>query len=571
MANIILFLVSFPSAIAYFLLFASASKTSLIFAFSIGIVVGVINFLYFKKTKANLNKIYSPFALLFGIVLCFFCVKYFYNTWISSLNTINGVISKWFSDHTNSLLVISILWGLMALPFCSWLMGLFINIIRLIDFKELWMSLTLKSTKWARVKSICIVIINLILSVFIGALFLIGAYKLPVNTIDDNVKASAKIIDTEGRYPRLTGWCTSQLDNFTDSIMLLESANYKVSSPIEDAMNVPRGYIENLFPDAALTAHYVQGTKYDKVANYPRYWHGYLIILKPLLLFFDYGGIRIINGVVQILLIVAISYTLYRNNLKAAIIPYILAYCMLMPVALAKTFQFSSCFYIMTLGSIFLLLLPSGKIKEKSYLIFLYCGILTAYFDLLTYPIATFGVPMIFLLLLAHSESTEEKIGSIIRKGATWCVGFGCMWVAKWVIGSIITGKNVIIDGIERVAERTANISVDGTEQFNILQCEIKNFKAFFKTPVTIFIIVYIAYLIYRCHIKSEFFIKNIVRILLPFAIVGFVPVLWYAFALNHSAVHYWFTNKASVTFLLAILLGLVSLSQHKEFPEDRP
>ncbi len=403
------------------------------------------------------------------------------------------------------------------------------------------------------------IIVHLILAALTGALLLTGAYMLPVNQIDYHVRISADIIEEEGSYPRLSEIFTSQLDNYTDSIMLLEAANNSVISPLIDAMNAPRGYIEEHRPNEVLTAHYIDEVEFDRTITYPRYWHGYQIFLKPLLTIVDYSTIRIINGIVQLIFVILTCYLLVRKKQKKAIIPYMLSYGMLMPLALAKSLQFSTCFYVFTVGCIFMLILPANKWKEKSCFIFLYCGILTAYFDLLTYPITTFGVPMIFYLLLAETDSPESKIRAIIQNGLFWCIGFGCMWAGKWVIGSLITGNNVILDGVEKVISRTSTTSADGSVKYGLIACEIQNYKTFFTTPVSIGVVLYIGSSIFKCFKDTRCSFKHAVRTLLPFILTGFAPIVWYAFATNHSSIHFWFTNKACIVSLMAILFGLVT------------
>ena len=557
------YLIILPSAIVFFTLFASRKISSVVIAFLAGLILGVGECVYLQKNKTQDNRWQPIVSAFVGLFVCYLAVEYFYNIWISSTDLMRKLVTRVFPDYGQGLLIISIFIGLIAFPFAFYLVSIILHyIICIIDYKKLklvfWENISIASV----LKKAGILFLNISIAAFIGTLLLVAVYKLPVSQINDNVKVSANTIKTEGTYPRLSNRFTSQLDNFTESIMLLETANNTVSSPLVDAMNVPRGCIEEEKPVAVLTAHYIDEIEFDGIINYSRYWHGYLIFLKPLFLFFNYNNIRIINGITQVLLVIVTGYLLYRRGLKYAVIPYILSYCMLMPVALAKSFQFSSCFYVFTIGCIVLLLLPKEKLKEKSYLVFLYCGVLTAYFDLLTYPIATFGVPMVFCLLLEETESTESKLSHIIKSGLIWCIGFGCMWVAKWIIGSVITGNNVMADALARVAMRTSNESVNGETHYGVFKCEKKNYRAFFTTPVTLLVAANTAYLIIRNIKDNHYTIENLLRILFPFLLVSLAPIVWYAFTTNHSTIHVWFTNKACITSLLAILFGLVCLLQ---------
>ena len=65
--------------------------------------------------------------------------------------------------------------------------------------------------------------------------------------------------------------------------------------------------------------------------------------------------------------------------------------------------------------------------------------------------------------------------------------------------------------------------------------------------------------------LKKDLTIRDYVRTLFPFLLTGLAPVAWYAFATNHSVIHYWFTNKACVVSFLGIVFGLVCLLQTKE------
>jgi hypothetical protein len=67
-------------------------------------------------------------------------------------------------------------------------------------------------------------------------LFLYAVFLLPVSAIKENVAESAYVIQNEGTYPKVTKYATSQLDNFTDSIMLLEGADDAEGTELERAV-----------------------------------------------------------------------------------------------------------------------------------------------------------------------------------------------------------------------------------------------------------------------------------------------------------------------------------------------
>jgi len=102
--------------------------------------------------------------------------------------------------------------------------------------------------------------------------------------------------------------------------------------------------------DDELVAHYANGAPFIGISPYYQYWHGYQVIIRPLLSLFSYPMIRVLNGILQTVLLLFLCLLMRRNGLGRYILPYIASVLMLMPLALAMSLQFSSCYYILTLG-----------------------------------------------------------------------------------------------------------------------------------------------------------------------------------------------------------------------------
>jgi len=558
----ILYLINIISGIVFCVSISEWMTSSIIFSLFLGLILGIIEYLFLTRFHPRFNKVLLVVSLAGGGLISFLSAKNFYDTWITSLNFVRTVVTKVFPDYDQGLLIISIVVGIMTLPFAACMIGMLptlVKVFRKFEYKEIWSKFKEKLTLRTILRKAGIVTANLITAVIMGTLLLFAVYLLPTERIEVNVASSAQTIADEGLDPSLFSWITSDIDTFTDSLMLLEAAYPQDASPLADAMNVPRGGLGESDPVDTIVGHYVNGADYDLTNLYPRYWHGYLIFLKPLLQLFDYSDIRLINGVIQTLIVLITCFLLFKKEHKKAVIPYLFSHLMLMPIALAKAFQYSSCFYIFSFVCIALLIIKNEKRKTLAPLVFLWSGIATAYFDLLTYPISTFGVPMVLYLLLDNTNSTESKLAEIVRNAIYWCFGLGAMWVSKWCIASIITGENKFTDALSKVAQRTSMSSDDGGT-YSIYATEIRNFGAFIRTPITVLVVLLIIYMIFKLIKQKNLTAEESVRLLFPFLLTGLAPVVWYAFATNHSMIHYWFTNKACVTSLLAVLFGMACL-----------
>lgn len=562
MGKKILYLINIISGIVFCISISEWMPSSVILSLFLGLILGIIEYLFLTRFTPRFNKVLLVVSLAAGCLISFLSAKSFYDTWITSLNFVRSAVTKVFPDYDQGLLIISIALGVMSLPFATCMIGMLptlMKIFRKFEYREIWSYFKENLTFRTIIRKAGIVIANLIIAVLTGTLILFAVYLLPTERIEVNVDSSAQTIAEEGLCPSLFSWATSDIDTYTDSLMLLEAAYPQDFSPLVDAMNVPSGGLGDLDPVDTIVGHYVNGDDYDWTYLYPRYWHGYLIFLKPLLQFFDYSDIRLINGIIQTLIVLITCFLLFKKEHKKAVISYLLSHLMLMPIALAKAFQYSSCFYVFSFACIALLIIKKEKRKSLVPLVFLWSGIATAYFDFLTYPISTFGVPMVLYLLLENTKTAESKLAEIVRNAIYWCFGFGAMWVSKWCIASIITGENKFTDAFRKVAQRASTSSDDGGT-YSIYATELRNFGAFFRTPITVLVVILIIYMLFKFINQKKLTSEESVRQFFPFLLIGLAPVVWYAFATNHSMVHYCFTNKACVTSLMAVLFGMLCL-----------
>ena len=77
---------------------------------------------------------------------------------------------------------------------------------------------------------------RIILAAMVAVVLMVLTYSIPTEKIKDNVIQSATTFEIEGTYPVLSSSFTSQLDNWTDSIILLESSYEGEYSVLEKAL-----------------------------------------------------------------------------------------------------------------------------------------------------------------------------------------------------------------------------------------------------------------------------------------------------------------------------------------------
>lgn len=402
--------------------------------------------------------------------------------------------------------------------------------------------------EYIKIKAIHFIII-LLASVIIGYLLLVLSYTIPQNRMILGCANSICTFEKEDSYPIIVdGYINTQLDNYTDGAMLNVALCDNGESPFIAAIKNCQYKYNDKNPMESFMS-YLWTEEGFHIIDYPRYWHGFLIFLKPLLLFFSYSDIRMLNGLFQTILIALLLWTLVKKQLSQYIFPTILTTFYLVPSVLAMSLQYSSVYYIALLSAITLLLFEN-QLKEKKLLpeLFLITGILTSYFDLLTYPLITLGFPLVFTIILKNRQkyALKEVILSMIGYSFCWGIGYVGMWSGKWLLSVLFFGASSFAAVITSLQKRSINGAV--TEGTSVTETISSNLEMFKKPIYKILPIVMLLYTAVVAFVKKKrILIKNCV----PFLIIILMPFAWYIVTANHASVHTWFTHK---TLCIAVL-----------------
>lgn len=408
------------------------------------------------------------------------------------------------------------------------------------------------------------VILVLLLGSILGTVLLIGVFSLPTESIYNHVKDSTYIFDIEGTYPLINENSSKMLDNYTDALMLSEAAYSKEDAGIvEKAMAVYSPAIQGYTPDQTLSIYMQNGSEY-MAGDYTRYWHGFLVVLKPMLLYCNYLGIRGINRVVQVCMAILVVFCLYKKKMKHAIVPFLVSYLFLRPDALGLSLQYSSIYYIVTMA-ILSIVLCREKIERKCLypIVFLIIGMCTSYFDFLTYPLVTLGLPLTVVMMYQNREKVSENVKKIVGYSGMWGIGYIGMWSGKWLVGSILLKKNLFVDAINQIKFRTST-HVEKVE-FSYMDVIENNVWAGFLGIEVIALIV-IVVLLGAVIFKNRKDLKKVLLSSIPFLVIMIMPFCWYILAANHSYIHTGFTYRELVIAVFAFLcMGFRALSNNIE------
>lgn len=428
----------------------------------------------------------------------------------------------------------------------------------------------------------------LVFSVILGLAMLLVVYKIPIETIKSHVFESTTVLEEEGNYTEFLPSIFVRLhpkynlslrvvllnnrgmarDNYTDSLML-GAASYddnEEMTVLQKALLVPHDETLPEQPLESMLAYSKSGTA-QSPATYPRYWHGYLVLLKPLLLILSYTQIRVLNIIALLMLVCAAVYGIYHKFGFRNVIAFWIALLFTFPVVIPYCMQYCTMTYIMLIAVNTLLYRGEDLYRKQKLVYFwLFVGIATAYFDFLTYPTLALGVGLVVQELLLSKRfglSQKSRMKAIILSSVTWLFGYGCMWVSKWVLAQLLTDENVITDALNQILRRTVGEVDYQGRRANLITAVAANFSCYTNVIFLVLIVICLVWFVV-CLKKRK---ANGYKGNLNYVLISLIPIVWYILLTSHSFDHSSFTYRALMVSVYALLC--YAMEPKEEVPKE--
>lgn len=406
-------------------------------------------------------------------------------------------------------------------------------------------------------------ILLLLGGIVLGTAALILVYLLPKDRMETNVRSSMEVFYTESVYPQQApGYKTTQLDNETDAIMLLGAIYDGGGYPVwQQAMRVARIDFKEV-PSCCndLIRYAWENQVPDGEEEYSRYWHGYMLWLKPLLLFLDYADLRILNMMLQVFLLLWLVKELVEKGQKRYLLPFGMAVAVLNPAAAAMSLQFTSIYDIVLISMILMLRRHEKWETGKKYpYLFFLLGMVTVFFDFLTYPTAALCMPLVLYLLLERKD-WKDGLKAVFIFGFCFSAGYAGMWIGKWLMGSLLLQENVIRSAIAQMTMHTGDAVVSG-QALSKADVIFRNLKVLMKWPY-----LYVAaggFLLCASGISIGQLKGNLNKIV-PVLAVCLIPFVWLCLTASHAAWCYWYTYRGLMASAFGVFGALKMLPQRE-------
>lgn len=409
------------------------------------------------------------------------------------------------------------------------------------------------------------------ITVSVLCFLLILATKIPKKMIVDNLKESAEYYENKlGIHEKEFGFKKEKLHYYADSILLNIMFYLDSDNAIKSIMKA--NYYKVTWNDTNID--FINAIKFEKQANngYVRYWHGSLIMLKPLMLIFNIEQIYLLNIIIYwILFIILIVLLLKKYKLLALV--FFITSIMVTLYATPYCLEYIWTVLIMLVVSIISILIEK-KGNKKLYILYFVTGIITCFLDFLTTELLTILIPIIFVILIGYKENRltnlKQSLKFVVVSSLLWLLGYTLMWFTKWILASIILD----INAFEEVKSNAMlRINWNFKKDLNIIvyiQMLLKNIQEIYPLNklssdmklitigAGILEIIIILRLINKYVFKDNKKIKEKEWINIVLIIIAILPYVRFCFLANHSLKHSFFTYRAQLPSLMAIIFIII-------------
>ena len=411
----------------------------------------------------------------------------------------------------------------------------------------------------------------LLVSIALGFGLLAAVYAIPQQAINAHVLESMQLFDgSDGQREKMNetlvkGYPSTWLDNSSDGFFLQYAVYDGEETLWEKALLNYRYVVKgHTTPDAELTEQLTAGTENLIKAPLSRYWHGYLVVLKPLLLFLSYQDIRMVNMIVQGGLLAWLLCLMCERGLKRYLPALTVAILALTPFVMPLNMHYSVVYLIALLGMIAMLQWP-GWIEGKlgSSMLFLLLGIATSYFDMLTYPLLSFGLPAVLWLLLSEKEGGANALRTLIRIGLIWFAGYAGMWAGKWLLVAVFHSPAEAVTALQSFTYRSS------AEEYGRMATVLRNVDVLWRKPFKLLALAGAAMaagVLLRRLCRRERLLASVKPgLALSFLGLAVLPLAWYYILPNTNHVHYFFMHRALSVTVFALLCLATKLLERQE------
>ncbi len=390
-------------------------------------------------------------------------------------------------------------------------------------------------------------------------LLLYASAWIPKEAFRENLLLSAEYLEEkEDEFHCLQkGNPATEIDNYADAIlfniMYSIEEKHKAVTLIEAPFYSDRGNEE--YPMLRLLKERIAEEK-EPDTVYDRYWHGMMIFLRPLFVFFTIKGIRVFAGILMVLLMGLLTAALVKRGQKAlAASLWIAGFFVCMPMTVMCVEYMPTWFITLAVS---LAACKLWKKRETVLCLLVISGVCCGFFDFLTTETVTFAVPCAIVLCIWQKEGRlkgiRKETGFLFAGGMLWSISYLAVFLVKWMLSGAVFEADRAASAIEIMLFRQGG-------DFTVPEAVLSNIRllAGFQWIATKEGLC-LALLALGAGAAAFLFLYgkregNELSVLL--FLLAAVPVIRIALLHGHSGQHYFFTYRALFASIVCVITAM--------------
>lgn len=394
-------------------------------------------------------------------------------------------------------------------------------------------------------------------------LLLIVSALIPKSAIREQMLASAEYLNGHELFGCvIDGVEGSRIDGYADSILLNIAYHLDRDFPLR-SVALSAYYFT---PDHEENENLLTGVRDDPGMNrqYLRYWHGSIAFIRPLFTVMPIQGIFVVNTCIMIALFAAYVILLFRMKEYVPIVSMTIALILTRVWFVPLSLEYTWMIMLMLVCCVAVILLHRKGLQKYYGLLFVLAGMVTAFVDFLTTETLSLLVPLLTLIWLERRRdmTSKEIYTTPIRYAIEWGIAYALMWSSKWLFTSIVMKENAMPYVLEHVEERIGGDL--GLSMWQFITGAVKNninclFPLGYGAVGYVAFIIMIIYACYRAFVYRTGGWDG--RRITVMAVIGLVPYLRYIVLHNHSYLHCFFTYRAQLATVAAIVMIIAELT----------
>ena len=373
------------------------------------------------------------------------------------------------------------------------------------------------------------ILLALIICIVIGELLMLLIYRFPLNA--EHIESAEPILyeqNTSADYPLIHAWA-QYFKSYRPGVFDGGSVKIIVETCFKD---VNSDYLrESLTPE------------------YSRYWHGYVVLWRPLLYVLEYNDLEIALTLLIFFLAMMIATEIRRKKSLVYVCYFWAYFCLTMPMIVGMCLQYVPLALIINLGLLYYLK-HTERLSDESnafYIFFLIVGAITNYSDLLTYPLCTWGIIIIWSVVLDPvARKPLYYVNRVILSGISWIIGYGGMWVGKALLNLWFLDAHGAMDIFYEAAYRTG----DSEPLWNRFNAMYLNWRHYMTPVYGIILGICVFSWVWSTLLKGW---RNSDK-RYALGLIMFSSPLWYFILSNHTRIHHLFTYRIYGVMIMAAL-----------------